>query len=314
MNSETTNNEVCEGKDFQDIRQVRLGRTLSLQRLMKCLKNFICPSENPRSFRDCFEVTAFVLTLLTCFSFTSADGEPLIKFEFGGKPGPYTVEQWKKDWPGCSYEDGLTEGRGELVQHRGMPWLKLQYPAGSYGSNEGGAGWRFDFGRRETVELRYQVCFGEDFDFVKGGKLPGLCGGPEIITGGDKVNGLEGFSARVMWRKDGRGQAYVYHMNQQSKYGDEFDFPESFRFEPGKTNEIRIRVDMNKARKQDGQLQIWVDENLFVEKTNLQWRKESTYGVDSILFNTFHGGGDASWAPSRDVSAKFGGFQLRLLK
>lgn len=281
---------------------------------MKLLKNSICPWKIPNSIRHSFEVTPFILTLLTCFSFTSAHGEPLIKFEFGGKSGPYTVEQWKKDWPGCMYEDGLAEGRGELIRHGNTSWLKLRYPAGSYGSDAGDAGWRFDFGRREAVELRYQVCFGEDFDFVKGGKLPGLCGGPETITGGDKVNGLEGFSARVMWRKDGRGQAYVYHMHQKSKYGDEFDFPEGFRFVPGEPTEIRLRVDMNKAGKRDGQLRIWANQQLVVERTDLQWRKGSTYGVDSILFNTFHGGGDAAWAPNRDVWAEFGGFQVRLMK
>lgn len=240
--------------------------------------------------------------------------EPLFLFDFSGKPGTYTVDRWQKDWPGCKYEDGIAEGRATLIMHEDTRWLRLLYPRGSFGPNAGGAGWRFDFGEREAVELRYQVRFEKGFDFVKGGKLPGLCGGPETITGGDAVNGLEGFSVRLMWRKDGRGQAYVYHMHQPSKYGDEFDFPDDFRFIPGKAAEIHIRVEMNRAGKREGRLRIRVDDRLVVEKTNLQWRKGSTYGVDSILFNTFHGGGDAAWAPGRDTWAEFSGFQVRVLK
>ncbi len=252
--------------------------------------------------------------LLLSFFLTTLRAEPLFIFEFSGEPGPYTVACWERDWPGCEYEDGLSEGRAALVMREKSPWLRVRYPKASYGSNAGGAGWRFAFGGHEAAELLYTVRFDEDFDFVKGGKLPGLCGGPETISGGDMVNGLEGFSARVMWRKDGRGQAYVYHMHQPGKFGDEFDFPEDFRFVPGVATVIRLQVEMNKAGKRDGQLRIWADDRLVVERTDLQWRKGSTYGVDSILFNTFHGGGDASWAPDRDVWAEFGGIQVQLMK
>jgi hypothetical protein len=256
----------------------------------------------------------FGFSLLAALALTTAHAEPLIRFEFGGVPGPYTVAQWEQDWPGCDYEDGLTEGRGELVRREDASWLRVQYPAGSYGSNAGGVGWRFDFGRREAAELRYTVRFDKAFEFVRGGKLPGLCGGPETITGGDAVNGENGFSARLMWREDGRGQAYVYHMHQPSKYGEEIDFPETFRFVPGASIEIRLQVEMNRAGKRDGQLRIWADSHLVVERTNLQWRRSSTYGVDSVLFNTFHGGGDASWAPTTEAWAEFGAMQVRLLK
>ncbi len=266
---------------------------------MKPLGKYNCHLQHRHSIHPCFRFTLPALILLTLSAHISAKAEPLITFEFSGKPGPNTVEQWKKDWPGCLYEDGLAEGRGELINDESKSWLRVLYPKGSYGSNEGGAGWRFDFGRREIAELRYEVRFGDNFDFVKGGKLPGLCGGPETVTGDDEVNGVDGFSDRIMWRKDGCGQAYVYHMHQPSKYGDEFDFPEEFRFVPGVPTEIRLQVKMNRAGKRNGHLHIWANDKLVVERTNLQWRKSSTYGVDSVLFNTFHGGGDSSWVPKK---------------
>ena len=252
------------------------------------------------------------LTLLLATNILHA--EPLFLLEFSGTAGPYTVDQWKKDWPGCEYEDGLSEGRGLLVLRERKPWLRVLYPKGSVGADKSGAGWRFSFGTHEAAELSYEVHFDELFDFVKGGKLPGLCGGPKTITGGNAVNGMEGFSVRVMWRKDGRGQAYVYHMHQPSKYGDEFNFPEDFRFVPGRATAIRMQVTMNDAGKKNGTLRVWADEKLMVEKATLQWRRGKTYGVDSILFNTFYGGNDASWAPSRDVWAEFSGFQMRILR
>ena len=240
--------------------------------------------------------------------------EPLFTFPFSGPPGSYSVEQWRKDWPGCEYEDGLAEGRGGLVELDGRSWLRVAYPKGSVGPDQGGVSWRFRLGDHEAVELRYTVCFEDGFEFVKGGKLPGLCGGPKTITGGDAVNGLDGFSVRLMWRKDGRGQAYVYHMHQPSKYGDEFDFPEDFRFVPGRPVTLRMRVEMNAPGKKNGQFRIWADDRLMLEKAGLQWRLGSAYGVDSILFNTFHGGSGAEWAPSRDVHARFTGFEVRLMR
>jgi hypothetical protein len=41
--------------------------------------------------------------------------------------------------------------------------------------------------------------FGPNFEWVRGGKLPGLCGA-ECLTGCKEVSGLDGFSARHMWR------------------------------------------------------------------------------------------------------------------
>jgi len=197
-----------------------------------------------------------------------------VRIDFSGEPGAYGVAQWRKDWPGCQ------------------------------------------FASREAAGLRYTVRFDEAFDFNKGGKLPGLCGGPKTITGGDAVSGREGFSVRLMWRKEGRGQAYVYHMDQPSKYGDEFNFPEGFRFSAGVPVTIRLSVRINTPSKKDGHIRIWTSspgaaEQLQLDKTGLCFRQVENYAIDSILFNSFHGGIDKNWAPRQDCWAEFGGFELR---
>jgi len=153
-----------------------------------------------------------------------------------GELGLYTKERWKADWPGCEFEGGIKEGRVMVTEGQR---LRVNFALGKIGPEAGGAGWRMPFGKHETAEMSYTLRFSKDFDFVKGGKLPGLCGGPENVSGGRPANGQNGFSARLMWRRDGRGEAYVYHKNR-------------------------------------------------------------------LYFETFHGGGHKSWAPTKPCWAEFG--------
>ena len=245
-----------------------------------------------------------------------------VQVRITGAEGVYSVSRWKADWAGCGYEDGVSEGHVTMDRAAGREWLRVKYPRGSHGGPEGGAGWRYPMAGvpkdNLEAEVSYRLMFEEGFAFVKGGKLPGLCGGKKTITGGDPVNGKEGWSARVMWRKDGRGQAYVYHMNQPGKYGDEFDFPADFRFLPGVEYAIRLRVIMNDPGRRNGVLKVYAgpvsggEPALLVDKADMEWRAIREVGVDSILFNTFHGGSDATWAPDRDCYSRFGSFEWRI--
>ena len=222
-----------------------------------------------------------------------------------GPPGTYTIKQWKTDWPGCEFEGGIAPGRVAVVESAGMKWLRVNFATGQIGPERGGAGWRMPFGKHDAAELTYTLRFSKDFDFVKGGKLPGLCGGPENVSGGRRSNGTNGFSARLMWRKDGRGEAYVYHKNQKGDYGDSFAFPADFRFPTDTPVKVRITVTMNAVGKQDGTLRVWIDDKPMVERTDMEWRTVDSFGVDGLYFETFHGGGDASWAPTRACWAEF---------
>ncbi|KAK1218510.1 hypothetical protein PQX77_018836 [Marasmius sp. AFHP31] len=60
--------------------------------------------------------------------------------------------------------------------------------------------------------LSYDIAFDKDFEWVKGGKLPGLRGGPNSAgcSGGNRPTGRDCFSTRLMWRQDGAGEVYAY--------------------------------------------------------------------------------------------------------
>jgi hypothetical protein len=219
-----------------------------------------------------------------------------------GELGPYTKERWKADWPGCEFEGGIKEGRVMVTEGQR---LRVNFALGKIGPEAGGAGWRMPFGKHETAEMSYTLRFSKDFDFVKGGKLPGLCGGPENVSGGRPANGQNGFSARLMWRRDGHGEAYVYHKNQKGDYGDSFAFPSDFRFPTDTPVKVRLAVRMNTPAKRDGALRVWIDEKVLVEQSDMEWRSVDSFGVDGLYFETFHGGGDKSWAPTKPCWVEF---------
>lgn len=93
------------------------------------------------------------------------------------------------------------------------PVLQVTYPEGSFSHDTGGAQlfslWNTTDGSKfNSVLLSYEVAFDSDFAFVKGGKLPGLRGGPDPngCSGGSAANGTNCFSSRLMWRKSGEGE------------------------------------------------------------------------------------------------------------
>ena len=184
--------------------------------------------------------------------------EPALQVSVPSNIGICTVETWKNAWPGCRYEDGVTERHLSVVDTSNGNAFRVDYVLGQIGPEKGGVGWRYPFAVSNTVELNYTVEFSSGFDWVKGGKLPGLCGGPKSVTGGRPANGKNGFSARLMWRADGRGEAYVYHMNQPKKYGQSFPFPATFRFPVAEPVNVRLRVSMNTPGRRDGKLDVWV--------------------------------------------------------
>jgi hypothetical protein len=91
--------------------------------------------------------------------------------------------------------------------------LQLLYPAGSVNPGnrpQGGAEFYaapLNLARASNITLEYDVFFPADFDFVRGGKLPGLFGGHETCSGGDDA--LDCFSTRLMWRSGGKGELYL---------------------------------------------------------------------------------------------------------
>lgn len=91
------------------------------------------------------------------------------------------------------------------------PVLQVTYAKGGFSSSGSGTQfyslWNSTGDPFRTMLLTYEVAFDSTFDWVKGGKLPGLRGGPDADScdGGSASDGTC-FSTRIMWRKSGAGE------------------------------------------------------------------------------------------------------------
>jgi hypothetical protein len=73
--------------------------------------------------------------------------------------------------------------------------------------------------KKAVVEatLAFDVRFGEDSQWTKGGKLHGL--GPENPVTGGNARKPDRSSARIMFAGDGRSQSYLYEQSPDKKFG-----------------------------------------------------------------------------------------------
>lgn len=98
--------------------------------------------------------------------------------------------------------------------------LQLVYPAYSVNpSSKSPGGAEFyasplNLSDATNVTMEYSVYFPADFDWVKGGKLPGLYGGHTGCSGG--VAAEDCFSTRLMWRQDGAGELFTVRSKEEA--------------------------------------------------------------------------------------------------
>jgi hypothetical protein len=182
--------------------------------------------------------------------------------------------------------------------------LRVTYLAGIYGGGSGQL-WQIALERYEELYLSFWVKFADDFDFVIGGKLPGLAGG-EGNAGGNKPDGTDGWSARVTW-KYGMLEQYVYHPDQPTDYGESmmWDLGGQRYGDPGTWHHYETRVKINTPGQHDGIVQSWYDGELVLDRQDIRFRDVSTFAVDMLRFDTYFGGASSDYAPSKDEYAYF---------
>jgi hypothetical protein len=191
--------------------------------------------------------------------------------------------------------------------------LRVTYLTGSASRSTGGpegglqAYLELPEGPVEALDLIYRVRFPPDFDFVKGGKLPGLYGG--TATGGGEIpDGTDGFSTRYMWRAGGAGEVYAYLPTSRG-HGTSLGRG-CWWFEPGRWTEIHQRVLLNRPDAADGRVLIWQDGRLVLDASGLRFRTTGELRIDGLFFSTFFGGSDSTWASPMDQYTDFAGFRL----
>lgn len=226
---------------------------------------------------------------------------------------------WMEDWEPRSDKSWGLENFEQLTVANG-PFehvLRVHYPAGSAarslalqtGTPEGGVQLYGDLliPPQTQLKLTYYVRFAEGFDFVKGGKLPGLFGGTGP-SGGNIPDGTDGFSTRLMWRRDGQGEVYAY-LPSSKDYGTSIGAG-AWQFQPGIWYKLEQELKLNTPNESDGELRLWVNDQLVIDQQGLLLRTVDSLKIDGIFFSTFFGGGDSSWATPQDTYTDFANFSV----
>lgn len=211
--------------------------------------------------------------------------------------------------------------------------LKVNYPAGSYnpsGEIVGGIGVYASpvaiFPAR-SVRLSYEIFFPADFNPIKGGKLPGLYIGPPGASGGNHVSNEA--SCRIMWRKNNllggfMAEAYVYDAVVQDPsyyaipnqsldpvYGDSL-WRGLVNFNKGSWNKVDMFISLNSVTSggaiPDGFLNLTIN-NVTESFGKLIWTTSKST-ITGIIFTTFFGGSDTTWATIVDTSTYFKNVKL----
>jgi len=204
----------------------------------------------------------------------------------------------------------LSEGGGV----DGSNGIRVAYVGGDMGSERVVV--RYPLPEKVTfARLSFDVFFEEDWQWVRAGKLHGV--GPlQPVTGG-RTKHPEGWSSRMMWRKDGGVVNYLYDQDETHKYG-KGDRSDTSVLEKGKWHRIDFETTLNDPGEANGQARLYVDGQLVCEDDAVEFRGTGGEGtlIQQFLFSTFHGGNDPTWAPKDEngdyttVHARFDNFEV----
>ena len=259
---------------------------------------------------------AFVLIVLS-FETTTTFAQIIYNnnFDQHTKSRRYRVSDLETEWNSPEWESGVSDGRvkirtGYQAFGNSGACLEVKSPKKTFGPGRSGAQWQMMLDDSyEEVLLSYHVKFKRRFDFVRGGKLPGLAGGT-APTGNAPADGTNGWAGRMMWRtffegepgkpKQKTSQLISYAKYYQSGPDHEGRIEDETFFTEGNGNFITIesnvwyqvsqRIKMNDPASSNGVLQIWLDGNLVVDRQDVRFRTTPDLGIDQLYFSTFFGG------------------------
>lgn len=214
--------------------------------------------------------------------------------------------------------------------------LKVNIKKGVHGGKSGGA---FDANPNkmfpsESVTFSYDVYFGDDFDFVKGGKLPGVCLGSSknaCANGGDwkddagsvrpmwrATNGKDPFIIGYVYLPDKKGPKHAYDQ-QGSSYkeatrpGDRTGHDVWFDDKPLSIergwNSVSVTVRLNTPNKKDGTLAMTVN-GTTRKVTDVMYRTNKAIQINKARIVSFFGGGSDDWNSPKDTTISFKNFRF----
>ncbi len=227
--------------------------------------------------------------------------------------GEYSQEDFARNWNCPEWQMGrhlvaITQGKNA---HSGRG-LQLTFPQGESGCDKICINWKPNLGGKfNKIQYAYWVKFPSDFDFVLGGKLPGV-GSYHAKTGGSKPNGYDGWSVRAMWNQHGQLGQYVYHFDQVNNFGEfmPWSIPSISK---GKWHHIKTMIALNSPKQANGTIRTWLDGKLVLNRNNIRFRMIKGLEIERFLFSSFFGGSGKKCAPKKDEQIYLDDFVIKAI-
>ena len=253
-----------------------------------------------------FKILQISVVTLFCAQITHAQLTEV--FFDNHSEGPYNSALMEQDFNSVDVYNG-PGGRFNILSdtdNNTNKFLRVTYPEGRVGATNSGGQFITHLTPNDEYFLDYYIRFDDNFDFQLGGKIPGLSGG-RSNTGGNRPTG-DGWSARFMWREEGKAVVYLYHMDQPTNYGHDINLNRSFK--RGQWHRLTQRIKVNSGNNNDGILQVWFDGELVILRNDIRYRNNNRAPVDHFYFSTFFGGNTPEWAP--DITSTISYDNIRL--
>lgn len=240
---------------------------------------------------------------------------------------PPELAKGKAPWNiiSISNPENVSVSNGELV---------MKIKKGLHGMDSGGS-FRANPNKKlpaDSVTMSYEVFFPSNLQWIKGGKLPGVCFGTsesECSTGGNWQPDSGSF--RVMFREDGLAIGYSYlaikggaqaAINAQGTgYKDVVvatgdtghdlwkKKQAGLRFVKGKWNTVTMDLKMNTPGQRNGKISLTVNGiNRTVSDT--VFRQDTKVKFNNANVVSFFGGGSSEWNSPIDTTIKFRNFRF----
>ncbi|MFD0463378.1 polysaccharide lyase [Microvirga aerilata] len=85
----------------------------------------------------------------------------------------------------------------------------------------------------------------------------------------------------------------------------------AWTFPVGRWVTVQQEIELSPNEEHGDAVRIWIDEALVMEQAGLRLRDNREVAIAGLLFSTFFGGADASWASPTDQFADFTGFTIK---
>ncbi|WVR07992.1 hypothetical protein IAU60_005035 [Kwoniella sp. DSM 27419] len=240
---------------------------------------------------------------------------------------------WSTANGGMSFSDALTPltaGRMPSTGNApdGSNALVANYPAGTVGLSSAGFSFYTEGARdgvqcdgAKEVSFSYSVYMNDGFQFVKGGKMPGLYGGTSLsqaksCSGGRQEGRDSCFSARLMWRTNGAGEIYDYlpvpYTTTDTGYGESIQRG-AYTWATGRWTTVAMRVKLNDIGQANGEQELFVDGQSVISLKDVTFATSEGTKIYGIMAQTFFGGHTDDWASPVDQNIWFKDWSLAVL-